>query len=128
MCQVDLPATLAALTGGKQDATTSPDSQNHLPALLGESPHGRESLVEQAGGLALREGPWKFIPASNRPKRSGPTNTELGNDPAPQLYNLTTDPGERDNLAPQLPDRVAAMTKKLEAIKSQGTMARDGGP
>ena len=72
-----------------------PDSRNHLAcALLGDDPVGGESLIEHAGGLSLRRGRWKFIPASNGPKKQGPTNTELGNDPSPQLYDLDADPGE----------------------------------
>ena len=36
-----------------------------MAALLGEARAGRDHLVEHANGLALREGPWKFIPASS---------------------------------------------------------------
>ena len=43
------------------------------------------------------------------------TNTELGNDPKPQLYNLHDDSGEQHNLADQEPERV----KKLAALLSQ---------
>ena len=34
------------------------------------------------------------------------TNTELGNSPMAQLYDLRVDPGERRNLAEQNPDKV----------------------
>src|SRR5688572_11272282 len=60
--QVDFPATFAALVGQKFESKTSPDTQNILPALLGDSPNGRTQLVEHAGGLAIRVGEWKFIP------------------------------------------------------------------
>jgi arylsulfatase A-like enzyme len=90
--QVDLVASLAALVGAKHGPESARDSRDHLAALLGDDPVGRASLIEHAGGLALRSGRWKFIPASSGPKRNAPTDTELGNDPKPQLYDLEADP------------------------------------
>jgi arylsulfatase A-like enzyme len=118
--QVDLLSSLAALTGRKtlpDDA--APDSMNVLPAMLGKSQTGRRQLVEHADALSLIEGDWKLIEPSNRPKMNKDTNTELGNDPQPQLYNLASDPGEKRDVAAQYPDRVAAMTKMLEKIRSE---------
>ena len=64
------------------------DSLDMLAALLGTVKAGRDELVEQAGGLALRVGQWKYIEPSKRPKMNVETNTELGNDAVPQLYDL----------------------------------------
>lgn len=119
VCQVDFPASLAALTGQSWNAETGPDSVNVLPALLGESPAGRDHLVEHAGSLALRVGTWKFIPAGKGARVSANTNTELGNAPEPQLYDLASDPGETTNVAAQHPERVAEMGRRLEGIRSQ---------
>jgi arylsulfatase A-like enzyme len=115
VCQVDLVASLAALVGLPDRIATAPDSRDHLAALLGRDPVGRESLIEHAGGLALRRGKWKFIPASNGPKKNVPTNSELGNDPAPQLYDLDADPGETRSLAADHPEVVARLRKELDA-------------
>jgi arylsulfatase A-like enzyme len=76
--------------------------------------------VEHAGTLGLVEGDWKLIEPGKGPKMNRNTNTELGNDPAPQLYNLAADPGEKNNVAAEYPDRVKAMTATLERIKSGG--------
>jgi len=46
------------------------------------------------------------------------TNTELGNDAVPQLYDLSKDPGERQNLAEQFPDRVKELQGRLQAIRA----------
>ena len=96
----------------------APDSQNVLPALLGESQQGRQLLVEQASGLALRDGNWKFI----APNKSAPfdknTNTELGNSPQPQLYDLASDIGETRNLAAQHPQKVNQMSETLQKISA----------
>jgi arylsulfatase A-like enzyme len=112
--QVDFLATLAALTGQDAAVDTAPDSHNLMPALLGESPEGREYLVEHAGALALREGAWKLIAPGQGAKFNRNTSTELGNDPQPQLYHLGDDPGETRNLAGEWPDRTREMMKTLE--------------
>jgi arylsulfatase A-like enzyme len=111
--QVDFVASIAALVGANDKVATAPDSRNHLAALLGDDPAGRESLIEHAGGLAVRSGNWKFIPASNGPQRSATTNVELGNGPAPQLYDLGFDPSEKQNVAGEHPEIVERLGKLL---------------
>ncbi len=113
--QVDLVASFAALVGSPDRAATAHDSHDHLAALLGQDPVGRQSLIEHAGGLAVRRGKWKFIPASNGPRRNLSTDIELGNDPAPQLYDLDADPGEARNLADAHPEIVERLRKELES-------------
>ncbi len=118
VCQIDFLASFAALIGQTYNKTTAPDSQNILPAFLGDLPTGRETLVEHAGVLSLRQGAWKLIDKGKGAKRSAGTNTELGNDPAVQLYNLKQDLGETTNIADSYPDRVTSMLETLEAIRS----------
>jgi arylsulfatase A-like enzyme len=113
--QVDFSASFAALLSQPFHTATAPDSRNILPALLGESATGRDALVEHAGGVALRQGPWKYIPRRPGQKRQVNTNTETGNNPSPQLYNLQDDPGETHNLASDKPDKLAEMQTLLEA-------------
>jgi arylsulfatase A-like enzyme len=103
LCQVDFPATFAALVGTTLPADAAPDSVNVLPALVGESKQGREVLVEQGRSLALRVGPWKYIPG----ERNSPG----------ELYDLASDPGETKNLAGADPERLKAMQDKLEEIR-----------
>jgi hypothetical protein len=55
----------------------------------------------------------KFIPASDGPRKNVPTNSELGNDPAPQLYDLDADPGETRNMAGERPDILDRLRKDL---------------
>ena len=117
--QVDLLASFAALVKKPLAAGDGPDSLDTLAALLGSSKTGRTELVEQAGGQALRSGHWKFIEASTRPKMNADTNTELGNDAVPQLYDLGKDPGERQNLAEQFPDKVKELQARLQAIRDR---------
>jgi arylsulfatase A-like enzyme len=116
--QIDLFATFAALTGQHLPADAAPDSQNVLPALLGDSPRGRDWLVEQAGALSIISGRLKYIEPNKGAAVSAYTNVELGNAPAPQLYDLGLDPGERDNLAAGRPDDVTVLAQMLARVRS----------
>ncbi|MCC6231939.1 MAG: arylsulfatase [Verrucomicrobiales bacterium] len=120
LSQVDLLASMASLTGQALVGEEGPDSQNVLPALLGESRTGRESLVEQAGVLSLRRGPWKYIEPGQGAKYNLPTRTELGNDPEGQLYRLDTDPGETRNLRTEEPERFRDLAAELARIRTAG--------
>lgn len=116
--QVDLLSSLAALTGQTLPRQAAPDSIDELPALLGKSKTGRTELVEDADVRSVVEGNWKFIQPSNFPKLNRNTNTELGNDPQPQLYNLASDPGEKTNLASQYPDKVKHLSEVLAKLRA----------
>lgn len=117
--QLDMYASLASLTGQKLKPDVAPDSFNELPALLGQSKKGRPYAIEHAGSLSFLQDDWKYIAPSNGPKMNKNTNTELGNDPKPQLYNLRNDPGEKSNVADQEPERVKKLAALLEQVKSE---------
>jgi hypothetical protein len=53
------------------------------------------------GRLSIIKGEWKFIEPGQGEKLMVNTNTETGNDPLPQLYNIKTDLGEKINVTPQ---------------------------
>jgi hypothetical protein len=48
------------------------------------------------------------------------TNTELGNDPQPQLYDLSVDLGEQRNVAGEHPEVVKELTARLDRIRQEG--------
>lgn len=104
ICQIDMLATLASLTGQTLSANAAPDSFDVLSALMGRSAIGRDHLVEHAMAKALRRGPWKFIPPTKGPKVLKFTDIESGADSVPQLYDLSTDIGEARNLAAEKPE------------------------
>ncbi len=118
--QVDLLASFAALTGQNLAGNDAPDSFNVLPALLGESPTGRDHVVEQAGASGLRQGSWKYIEPRKGPRINGKTGIETGNAPEDQLYDLENDLGETKNVAGQQPDKVKAMTPLLQELRKKG--------
>ncbi len=117
--QVDFLRSFAKLLGQTLPMNAGPDSADVMAALLGETRVGRSNLVEHAAGaLSLRAGQWKYIEPSEGPRVSVATNTELGNDPLPQLYDLNTDPGERRNMASAMPAKVQAMQGILDRIRA----------
>ncbi len=118
--QIDLIASFAALVGTPLSDSRARDSANVLPALLGTSKTARTLLVEQAGSLALRQGDWKYIAPGQGQRIQRNTNTETGNDPEPQLYDLAGDPGERTNLATTRPEKVREMAALLDGIRRAG--------
>ena len=120
ICQVDFVASLAALAGHSLARGDAPDSQNALAALLGETRTGRDYLVEQAGVLAVRQGPWKWIEPGKGAGRLANTNTETGQDPQPQLYLLTEDLGEKKNVAREQGTKLQELQGVLERIRAAG--------
>ena len=118
--QVDLASSFAALTRQKLDANGAPDSENVLPALLGQSETGRQSLIEYDQGKekALRAGDWKYIVPGQTLDGLGPWNKVSVAAPG-FLVDLANDPSEMTNLANHYPDRTAAMAAKLSEMASK---------
>jgi arylsulfatase A-like enzyme len=112
VCQVDLTASFAALTGQPNPGS---DSQDVLDALLGRSSAGRTSLILEngSGRTLIRENEWVMIPAYPGEPLYKAVNIETGFSPEIQLYNLKTDPGQRRNLGGQEPGRVNEMKRKI---------------
>ncbi len=107
--QIDFLASFATMLGSPLKPDQAIDSRNNLNALLGKDAQGTRILVEEAKGIAIRDGEWKYIPAGTGKKKKM----------AGQLYNLKTDPGEQDNVISKHPKRAQAMQKILTAkIKS----------
>ncbi len=86
------------------------DGLSLLPTLLGQTQTNRHESVyweTTNGGFrqAVRLGEWKAI--------GQPTNA------VPELYNLKTDPAEKENLAAKNPDVLARMEKLFKAARPE---------
>lgn len=87
--------------------------------LNGEAKAGRDYLIEHAGSLAVRKGKWKYIAPGHGKAYAKLTNTELGNAPHPQLYDLSNDPGETKNLANDFPEVLNALSDILNRERNK---------
>lgn len=99
--QIDFLSSFASLTGQTLPTGEAPDSFNEIDALLGKSESGRKWVLEHAlnGRLSIVKDEWKFIEPGPGPKVMVNTGTETGSDTIPQLYDLKSDIGEKNNVA-----------------------------
>lgn len=117
--QIDIYASLAKLLGTSIANGAAPDSQDYLSAFLGKDKKGRKYIIEQAGSMSVSDGTWKYIEPSNGAAYNSLTNTELGNNKQPQLYNLKKDIGEKNNLADKNPQKAASLKVILEKERAK---------
>jgi arylsulfatase A-like enzyme len=115
VCQSDFCASFAKLTGSSIPGNTCIDSQDVLDAFLGKSQEGRNELVTEGrhGTTMLRQNPWVFLPALEGPRYHATVGNETGNSRWDQLYDLSSDIGQKQNLASTRPDIVQKMSKRL---------------
>jgi arylsulfatase A len=123
LTQVDLFASLAALTGASLSDEVAIDSQNQLSAWLGQSLTGRGHLFkESVAGFAIREGTLKYIAPMRNPEQAAfvaGKGIESAASSQPQLYDLASDIGERRNLASERRGDVARLADLLARIEAQ---------
>ena len=69
--------------------------------------------------LSVVAGDWKYIEPSQGPAMNKGTNTELGNSPDIQLYNIRINPSETKNMASTNPAIVNKLNKILEQERNK---------
>jgi len=107
--QVDLLATFAELLGVKLSDTTGQDSQSFASVLVNpNADYDRLPLINHgfAGQFAITEGRWKLI------FQFGQSGTEL--------YDLVSDPAEKNNIANEHLAHVERLKKKATDIVLNG--------
>ncbi len=130
ICTTDLMATLAEIVGYSLKDNEGEDSYSMLPLFKGEEIEGtfREATIHHSvnGSFAIRKGDWKLImcPGSGGWSfpRPGRDNDVLEKLPPVQLYKLTDDPEEKNNLQDKHPEKVeelkALLTKYILSGRS----------
>jgi arylsulfatase A len=117
--QVDLAASFARFLKQKIPVTDAIDSEDQWDALIGKSKKGRSILVEHAGTLSVIKENWKYIEPGIGISYYKETAIETGNNKEPQLYDLSRDLPEKNNLAATFPDIVQELAALLKSIKEK---------
>jgi arylsulfatase A len=118
----DLFATLAEAIGTPLPADAAEDSFSFLPVLTGDPATGprRTFSVHHSlqGVFALREGPWKYVPSRGSGGFSVPKSVKAkAGEPAAQLYRMTPDFSESQNVAGDEPATVERLARRLREIQ-----------
>jgi arylsulfatase A-like enzyme len=102
---VDIYPTLAALAGASTTRCKPLDGLNVWDTIAQGNPSPRTEIVYNIEPFrgALRQGDWKLIWRTLLPSSI-------------DLYNLSDDPSEKNNLASVHPDKVAAFKQRLDAL------------
>jgi arylsulfatase A-like enzyme len=120
LCQIDLLSSFAGMLNVKIPAGAAPDSEYQLDSWLNRGGKGREYLVLQnlQNNLSIEHANWKYIAPGKGPAMNLQTNTEMGNLNQEQLFDLSVDPGERNNVAGKYPDIARKLAEQLNKIKN----------
>ncbi len=121
MTQVDFFASLAALVEVDDIENYNLDSENEMDALLDADAKGREYMLEESYTLSIRHNNWKFIAPFSKEKPlpqwiKDTKGIEGGFQLEPQLYDLSNDPGERNNVAEEQKELVTKYQEKINTI------------
>lgn len=123
-CLTDFMATAAAVTGAPLTRNAAEDSYNLLPAMRAQSRKPiREAIVHHSsmGMFSIRQGEWKLALGLGSGGFSEPREGTLwAGEPKGQLYRLSMDPGETQNVYQKHPEVVSRLTELLERYRSQG--------
>ena len=124
-CLTDLMATCAEILGVKLPDDAGEDSVSILPVLLGKAKEPvREAIVHHSinGSFAIRQGKWKLelCPDSGGWSEPKPKTDQARGLPPVQLYDLSADVGERQNLQAEHPEVVGAVEEAAGEICGRG--------
>lgn len=125
VCTTDLFATLADVLDIPCEDNVAEDSYSYLPALkVKTSSETRKSIVHHSinGSFAYRKDEWKviFCPGSGGWSDPRPNSEGIENLPEFQLYNLSEDAAEENNLQDEYPEIVEAYMLELTEIIMNG--------
>jgi arylsulfatase A len=129
--QIDIMATLAASLEFALPKDAAEDSHDLTPLLMGSTTPIRTTHVHntKVDHYAIRHGDWLLVDAkdgyvSGRNKAwEDKWSYPADDDQAVELYDLSTDPGQRNNLATANAQKVQQLRTLLKTVREQGYSA-----
>jgi arylsulfatase A-like enzyme len=122
ICLTDFFATAAEIVGADLPSDAAEDSFSLLPLLEGKPrPRPRAPVVHHShqGIFAIREGRWKLVLGNGSGGREQPRGTPF--ERPYQLFDLSSDISERDNVIEQNPAVATRLEKALDDLRRRGT-------
>lgn len=121
MSQIDFLASFGEMLGAKLPKGSAFDSQPHFGNLLGDGTNARPYVIEQSLShvLSVRTPEWKYIEPSDGGAFMQLEKVETGNAPLPQLYDMSGDTGEQENLAEKHPQVVYELQSILRRERNK---------
>ena len=122
MSQIDWMASFGSLIGARFPQGSAEDSENCIGNLIGTDHTDREYVVEMASNrtLSVRTRKWKYIEPSDGPAvLTWAPKAVTGYAQQPQLYDISNNEYETDNVAVQNPQVVYDMQNILRHVRQQ---------
>jgi arylsulfatase A-like enzyme len=118
--QIDLLRSMATLLDQPLKEGVAPDSYNAISVLLGKENKDRNFIIQQNlnNTLSISKEGWKYMEPGEHPAIEKWTGIELGNAREPQLYLITEDPTEKNNVARKYPAIARKLSFMLDSIRS----------
>jgi arylsulfatase A-like enzyme len=127
---VDWYPTLLKLAGAGVEQKLPLDGRDLWPAITASAPSPHDAILINASPRkgALRAGDWKLVIngqiAEPGDGDDGDATQDAGKEKVPavasvELFNLAKDPGEKENLASQHPDKVRELRARYDALAAQ---------
>jgi arylsulfatase A len=125
--QVDIMATLAAVTGAKLPAGVAEDSYDLLPVWKSRAPSPRRTIVHNTNPdhYAVRHDQWLFVAAKSGAVTRVPPwfdkeNGYSANENPGELYDLSQDLAQKKNLYAAEPKKVTELQALLTSVRGKG--------
>ncbi len=123
VCLTDLYATCADIVGATLTSAEAEDSFSLASMMRGQDVRRGAPVIHHssAGMFAIRDGNWKLVLGNGSGGREPPKGKPF--EKPYQLFDMSSDIAETNDLATKHPDVVKRLTRKAEELRESGRSA-----